>query len=117
MSETPDFKDRDAFDESDRELCPDGNCTGLIGSDGRCKVCGLALADNRRRPASEEPGDDSRSAPARDVAPDSEADDDLAVGGMAIDDAEDRQLCPDGNCIGLIGSDGKCKVCGRPAAS
>ncbi len=26
-----------------------------------------------------------------------------------------RRLCPDGNCIGLIGADGHCKVCGRAA--
>jgi hypothetical protein len=28
---------------------------------------------------------------------------------------EDRRLCPDGACIGLIGYDGRCKVCGRSA--
>jgi hypothetical protein len=28
-----------AFDD-DRELCPDGACIGILGSDGRCKVCG-----------------------------------------------------------------------------
>ena len=27
-----------------------------------------------------------------------------------------RRLCPDGSCIGLIGADGHCKVCGRAAA-
>ncbi len=32
-------------------------------------------------------------------------------------DADSRELCSDGSCVGLIGSDGKCKVCGRPAAS
>jgi len=26
-----------------------------------------------------------------------------------------RRLCPDGSCIGLIGDDGRCKVCGRQA--
>ena len=26
----------------DRELCPDGSCTGTLGSDGRCRECGLA---------------------------------------------------------------------------
>jgi hypothetical protein len=25
-----------------------------------------------------------------------------------------RKLCPDGGCIGIIGSDGKCTECGRP---
>ena len=44
----PELDDSDPQDEAaasnnnldDRELCPDGACTGLIGPDGRCKVCG-----------------------------------------------------------------------------
>ncbi|MGA9652491.1 MAG: hypothetical protein WBV96_01135, partial [Polyangia bacterium] len=27
-------------------------------------------------------------------------------------DPSRRRLCPDGSCIGLIGTDGKCAVCG-----
>ena len=27
---------------------------------------------------------------------------------------EERILCSDGNCIGVIGSDGLCKECGKP---
>ena len=26
---------------------------------------------------------------------------------------DQRQLCPDGSCVGVIGDDGTCKVCGR----
>ena len=26
-----------------------------------------------------------------------------------------RRLCPDGACIGVIGDDGRCKVCRMPA--
>ncbi len=26
----------------------------------------------------------------------------------------DRRLCSDGNCIGVIGPDGRCKECGKP---
>jgi hypothetical protein len=26
-----------------------------------------------------------------------------------------RKLCPDGGCIGVIGDNGACKVCGKPA--
>jgi hypothetical protein len=37
--------DGDRDDElDDRRLCPDGSCIGLIGDDGRCKVCGLAAS-------------------------------------------------------------------------
>lgn len=30
-------------------------------------------------------------------------------------DWEHRRLCPDESCIGIIGPDGRCKVCGRRA--
>lgn len=30
---------------------------------------------------------------------------------------ENRVLCSDGNCIGIIGPDGRCKVCGKEAES
>jgi hypothetical protein len=92
----PDFKDRDAFDPDDRELCSDGNCTGVVGADGRCKVCGLGR-DGARAPEAEETAAEFAGAPA-------------------FGD-DDRELCPDGACIGLLGADGKCKVCGRSAAS
>ncbi|MDR1922247.1 MAG: zinc ribbon domain-containing protein [Candidatus Adiutrix sp.] len=26
---------------------------------------------------------------------------------------ENRRLCPDGNCIGILGADGRCVVCGK----
>lgn len=29
-------------------------------------------------------------------------------------DWENRKLCSDGNCIGVIGADGRCKECGKP---
>ena len=29
-------------------------------------------------------------------------------------DWENRRLCSDGNCIGVIGPDDCCKVCGKP---
>lgn len=84
------------FDEN-RELCPDGACLGIV-VDGKCNVCGLG-ADGT--PA---PGASAISASAE-----------LADTTDALDD--DRQLCPDGACIGVIGPDGKCKTCGLPLAS
>jgi hypothetical protein len=30
------------------------------------------------------------------------------------DDWDNRVLCGDGSCIGVIGPDGKCKECGTP---
>jgi hypothetical protein len=34
---------------------------------------------------------------------------------MSGADWDNRELCPDDGCIGVIGSDGTCKVCGRVA--
>jgi hypothetical protein len=34
-----------------------------------------------------------------------------------IDEWDERQVCPDGACIGVIGKDGRCSVCGRAASS
>jgi hypothetical protein len=31
-------------------------------------------------------------------------------------DPAQRRLCPDGACVGVIGADGKCSVCGRTEA-
>ena len=34
---------------------------------------------------------------------------------MAVGEWDQRQLCPDGGCVGVIGPDGTCRVCGRAA--
>jgi hypothetical protein len=28
-----------------------------------------------------------------------------------------RRLCPDGSCVGVLGADGRCNVCQRPAGA
>lgn len=95
----------DEIDFEERRLCPDGACIGVIGDDGRCKMCGRA-------------DDGSIVVPSAAMAFGSEDDVELdavvrAEGSEAFGD-DDRELCPDGACIGVIGSDGKCKECGRP---
>ncbi|MFZ1201852.1 MAG: hypothetical protein WAO07_16905, partial [Desulfobacterales bacterium] len=35
-------------------------------------------------------------------------------GASAGDDWDRRILCSDGNCIGVIGHDGRCTECGKP---
>ena len=97
------------FDPIDRELCPDGNCIGLIGPEGRCKVCGAISPTASLDPRTRGLQRDS------DVAEQLEANiakSDLAA---APDDFDDRQLCPDGACIGVIGPDRRCKECGAEA--
>ena len=103
-------------DWDDRILCSDGNCIGVIGPDGNCKECGKKyegkLPDGfdedsaSRAEGEDEPGVDVAEEPqaAAKGASDEETDD---------DDWANRQLCSDGNCIGVIGSDGRCKECGK----
>jgi len=104
----------DAFDPDRRELCPDGACIGVIGADGRCAECGKSSADGPRSTgralstqhpdaeADSDDGDEPDSMPAT-TSPDGEP------------EVEERELCTDGACIGVIGSNGRCKVCGTRA--
>ena len=90
-----------AFD-SNRRLCPDGSCLGVIGDDGKCMVCG---AD-----------DDGRTAPSTAEQPDVA---DEVAPPMARDEGRsdfdpNRKLCSDGSCVGVIGNDGRCSLCGKP---
>ena len=112
------------FNPAQRRLCPDGSCIGLLGADGRCRVCGRAgdgSAAASAAPAWDggddgDHGDDS-SAGAGDVleagAPGSSAA--AEAGGGAF--RPDRRLCDDGSCVGVIGDSGVCSVCGRPPGS
>ena len=123
-----------------RLLCPDGACVGVIGDDGTCKACGraapnwgeerkrgLADASDDDREDEEDDADDAEMDGEEDVddGDDSTADDE----GDEDDDEEDeedddedggewsdRALCSNGACVGVIGEDGKCKVCGAEAA-
>ncbi len=93
---------------SERRLCDDGDCTGLVGNDGRCKVCGRASAfwgDERRRGLRDEPGEPDE--------PDAFGGGDASSERRAAAGDDDRRLCPDGDCTGILGIDGRCKVCGR----
>jgi hypothetical protein len=104
MTEAPD----EEFSTADRQLCPDGSCTGLIGDDGKCKVCGRSADGSSARSDGEPPAARDGDGDSDEAEPDFDR-------GVAPDFDEERQLCVDGNCTGLIGSDGKCKVCGLPA--
>jgi hypothetical protein len=84
---------------AERRLCPDGGCTGLIGIDGKCSVCGKT-------------DDDAPIAAAARVEPDESADSETAERADP-EDPDDRRLCPDGACTGLLGPDNRCKLCGR----
>ena len=113
-SQTNDNEDtaNDSNRWEDRILCSDGNCIGVIGADGRCKECGKKyegeLPENsaveKEDPAEVENEAIPAETPEKYSSEESPADDDW----------EHRVLCSDGNCIGVIGPDGKCKECGKP---
>ncbi|MBC8443753.1 MAG: hypothetical protein H8D81_01420 [Deltaproteobacteria bacterium] len=99
-------------DWKNRTLCSDGSCIGIIGDDGYCKECGKPL----------DPADPERPAPESDETGEMEAffDEPAAAAQDSGEvepaaDWQNRQLCIDGSCIGVLGTDGRCKECGKPA--
>ncbi len=92
----PDDDDRES--ESERQLCPDESCIGVLGPDLVCPECG-AIAEASPAPAA--------AASTRAARPSS------GMGELATAEFASRRLCPDGSCIGIIGPDGSCKECGR----
>lgn len=123
--------DESAFNPARRRLCRDGACIGLIGDDGRCRVCGLT-ADGARAPNGIAPGptgdgSDDHPAPANFIAAGDDDDDgddrasaagDQAAGAPSDGESAfrpDRRLCEDGDCIGVLDAAGLCSVCGRRA--
>jgi hypothetical protein len=95
-----------------RRLCPDGACIGVIGTDGRCHVCGRAAAGGASAAAPE------GFTPVEDEDEDEDRDEDEAepVAAAAAGGFDPkRRLCPDGECLGVLGADGVCNVCGKKA--
>jgi hypothetical protein len=97
------------FDENidwdKRVLCSDESCIGTVGADGKCKECGKAYDGVLPDAFTEEKESSQATETLASTAPpvmDSE------------DDWDQRVLCSDGSCIGVIGPDGKCKECGKP---
>jgi hypothetical protein len=91
-----------------RKLCSDGHCIGVIGKDGFCSECGKEFKEN-----TEELPDDPRVQASGDEEeiPDENRKDSRFSTDM---DWENRTLCSDESCIGIIGPDGLCTECGKP---
>lgn len=100
---------QEGFDPTERELCPDGTCIGVIGPDGCCKECGAVSPSETQDP---------RKRGLRDEEEVEEELEEKRIAG-AIDPPpegfQERRLCPDGSCIGVIGEDGLCRECGTVA--
>ncbi|MGD9106595.1 MAG: hypothetical protein PVJ50_03120 [Desulfobacterales bacterium] len=96
-----------------RRLCRDESCIGVVGPDGRCKECGLPFEGG--------PSGEIEEAPAMENLEASETEEELEDveenGEEKFDldlEWEQRTLCSDESCIGVIGPDGRCKECGKP---
>ena len=104
-------------DWDNRILCSDGSCIGVIGPDGHCKECGKkydGTLPETIAPDIESHPDESSTGTDIEAPPQSTAD--VTAGeDSESSDWSDRILCSDGNCIGVIGPDGLCKECGKPA--
>lgn len=97
------------IDWKNRILCSDGNCIGVIGTDGHCKECGKKYDDTM---SSEDVSEEDVQAEQEDISTAEETPDTSET--FDDDDWDNRSLCSDGNCIGVIGPDGRCKECGKP---
>ena len=100
------------FDARTRRLCPDGACVGLMGPDGRCALCG---AEDTKNPVPGLGAEAFRGGCTTDEPAEAKGvKQDVARGDDAFDAG--RKLCSDGSCLGVIGAQGVCGICGRGGA-
>jgi hypothetical protein len=101
--------DKIIYDENEdwgkRTLCSDESCIGTIGPDGKCKECGKTYE-----------GELSEGHGVRNIqkAVVEEKKPILSGSTDSDEDWEKRILCSDESCIGTIGTDGRCRECGKP---
>ncbi len=114
----------EGFDPEKRELCPDGMCVGVIGPDGKCKICGKAgtgkvATGGAQATSGEEKGvaaDAAKgSSSSGEWRPLSVPPGEAAKSEDRPDWERERVPCPDGMCTGVIGRNGRCGTCGKPA--
>src|SRR5664280_1413642 len=88
-----------------RILCSDDSCIGTIGPDSKCRACGKPYEG-------ELPAEHGVSG-EQTVAVEEQKPVSSTANTDSNDDWDKRVLCSDESCIGTIGSDGKCKKCGK----
>jgi len=92
-------------DWENRILCIDESCIGTIGPNGKCRECGKSYEGELSSGHSASVGQAVAKEEHKLVASKPETD---------SDEWDKRVLCSDESCIGTIGSDGKCRECGKP---
>ena len=101
-----------------RTLCSDESCIGVIGQDGRCKECGLPYAGPFDATSEESVASDFEEAdPEDEISEELEEIGEHDTETQTDIEWEQRTLCSDESCIGVIGPDGLCKECGKPYKS
>ena len=101
-----------------RVLCSDESCIGVIGPDGRCKECGLPYSGPFDATKTETVSTDIEEDYSEDeIKEESEEVEEYDTEVMTDSEWEQRTLCSDESCIGVIGPDGLCKECGKPYES
>jgi len=89
-----------------RILCSDESCIGTISPDGKCRECGKSYAGELTSERGLSSGQILATEEQKPVSSTTDTESD--------DDWNKRVLCIDESCIGVIGSNGKCKECGKP---
>jgi len=103
---------------SSRQLCPDGRCIGVIGADGRCKVCGRPASGGLAEPTLGDAATALMPTPAPRPRPEGANGDPAAQTAIvtATTAAAPDLPCADSTCAGVIGRDGHCSQCGKLVA-
>lgn len=100
-------------EEFERVLCDDGMCTGIVGPEGRCGTCGRHCESAPPRvTAREDELVDARNDEGAIDAPTPTEPREEVPDRETVTDDDDRTLCPDGMCTGVLGADGRCGTCG-----
>ena len=113
--------EEDAASDTDwdsRTLCSDESCIGVIGADGRCKECGKIYEGSTPEGGFDKGTEAADSETAvKEPEAETEVDTETTEEGDSVSDDEwdNRRLCSDESCIGVIGPDGRCKECGKPS--
>ncbi len=121
--EIPDDSNQGDNDMSQRVPCADDSCIGTIGPDGLCRICGRPLSAGEAEPALAENHENEAFDPVeaehQTPEPEDEAlfEKEAEMLEMGEDDWQERVLCSDESCIGVLGADGLCRVCGKPGDS
>jgi len=113
-----------SIDWEQRTLCSDGGCIGIVGIDGRCKECGKIFKGKLPENFGLNPKDKIKKSDLIKLNQGNllDTENNVESRGKEVSDEqeeidsnwENRILCKDETCIGVVGQDGKCNECGKP---